>query len=94
MVSIDSYDPRQFARCPRCNGVVAKTDLGVDGICHACKTRRGSRWEMAEQRRMERAEREAQKALVVCPACNREHVLIEDRKRCDCGFMLRKRMSL
>jgi ribosomal protein S27AE len=90
MVSIDSFDERQFARCPRCNGVVAKTDLAIDGVCRACKTRRGSSWEMAEENRMERAERESQRVRIVCPVCKREHILTENRKRCDCGFMLRK----
>ena len=92
MVSIDSFDERQFARCPRCNGVVAKTDLGVDGVCHACKTRKETTWEMAEQRRMERAAKESQKSWVKCPVCKREHILTEERKKCDCGFLLRKKI--
>ena len=93
MVSIESFDKRQFVRCPKCHGVVARTDIGVDGVCRSCKTRRKSNWDESEQRRMERAEREAKKEYAVCPVCDTEHILMEDKKRCRCGYVIRKKST-
>ena len=96
MAMMDKFDERQLVRCLRCREMVARTDIGPDGVCHACKTRyKKTRWETSEERRLERAEREkqVQSTRVTCPVCGLEHIMIEDKKRCKCGLTLRKKMT-
>ncbi len=92
MALMDKFDERQLMRCLRCRELVPKTDIGKDGVCRACKTRyKKTSWEASEERRLEKAERDAQKIRVICPVCGTEHVIIEEMKRCACGRTLKKR---
>ncbi len=91
-MAMDSFDERLMSRCLRCGEMVSKTDLGMDGVCRACKTRhKKTMWQIQEEKRLVKDEQRSLNAVrVSCPICGREHLITEDRKKCECGYMLRK----
>lgn len=93
-MTFEDVDERQLVRCLRCREMVARSDLGVDGVCRACKTtHKQTTWKLGEHRRMEKAEIKSTQPMVKCPRCKKKHFMTQDKMTCECGYVLKKRYA-